>query len=195
MSTSDKKLATYTTFDENYKERTKIFWYSAGRPECTVLKSKLENEGLTNEGGKTPSLELLRKWVADGWHEWADIMDARASELVETEIVQQKASMLREQALRGQRLQELGMAYLENQESGGFDSGSSAVNAVIRGAELERTSRGIGDALLRMAKMTDEELKQEIISQLERASRSNQIIEAEEVKPDTESKDIENSSQ
>lgn len=178
MSTSDKKLATYTTFDQNYIEKVKVFWYSSGRPDCTVLKDRLDNHKLTNEGGKTPSVELLRKWVKEGWHEWADIMDTRASELLETEIIQQKADMLRLQAERGKRLQELGMIALEQD---GFDSASAAVNAVIRGSELERTSRGIGEALVRMSKMTNEELKEEIIKQLERANRAGQIIEAEEV--------------
>lgn len=190
MSTSDKRLSTYTTFDQNYIEKVKVFWYSAGRPECTVLKNKLENEHLVNDRDQTPSIELLRRWVKEhGWHEWADIMDARASELVETEIIEQKATMLREQAKRGQRLQELGMLALEQD---GFDSASAAVSAVIKGSELERTSRGIGEALVRMSKMTNEELKQEIISQLERASRSGQIIEAEEIKTP---EDSENSGQ
>lgn len=181
MSTSpSKSITTYSTFSQEYTDKCKIFWYSSGRPDAVKFKRILEDNKFQDEKKKIPSLPLLRTWIINyGWNEWADIMDARASELVETSIVEQKAKMLRQQAEMGERLQLLGMKFLSTD---GFDSSSSAVQAVIKGAELERTSRGIGETIMRLMKLTDDELKNEIISQLHRASENGQIIETEEVK-------------
>lgn len=60
----------------------------------------------------------------------------------------------------------------------GFDSSSAAVQAVIRGAELERSSRGIGELIVKMSKMTDGDLKQEIMKRLE-LLQNEHIVDAE----------------
>jgi len=111
--------------------------------------------------------------------------------LVEDDLIQRKAVMLQEQAQRGFELQELGMIYLRATGTmGGFDSSSAAVQAVIRGAELERTSRGIGEMILKMSKMSDVDLKAEIIKGMKQMSEAGQIIDVEPV-PDEQKDDTE----
>ena len=79
-----------------------------------------------------------------------------------------------------------GMEFLA---SGTFDSSSSAVAAIKAGVEIERTSRGVGDMLVRMSQMGDDALKQEIMKYINRASENNQIVDAEEIPDKEESTD------
>ena len=71
-----------------------------------------------------------------------------------------------------------GMEFLA---SGTFDSSASAVAAIKAGVEIERTSRGICDMLVRMSQMGDDSLKQEIMKYINRASENNQIVDADVV--------------
>jgi hypothetical protein len=177
-----------TSYDELYKEKCKLVWYSNGRLETDQLRRKLKKDGVTDEHGRIPANSAIRKWILDnGWHEWADIMDANAMTIVEEDLVLKKANMLREQAQRGFELQEMGMKALREE---GFDSASAAVHAVIKGAELERTSKGIGEFILKMAKMTDTQLEEEIrkgLQNLADAGQTLDIEEGQEIKIDTES--------
>ena len=170
-----------TRYTPEYKEKCFITWYSAGRPP---YPSRIQELVPIDEYGRKPSTLAIKAWMrSDTWEIRADELDSKAMVLVENELITQKAEMLRRQAETGFTLQHLGMQYLI---SGSFDSSSAAVQAVIRGAELERSSRGIGEVWTKMAKMTDAELEQEIIKQLTRATDAGQIIEGEEVE-DTDS--------
>lgn len=182
-----KSVDLYAPFTTEYINKCKTLWYSAGRPsDLKSILRLLEKENCRDEHGRLPHRLTLKGWIAEyGWFEWADIMDAEANALVEVDIINQKAQMLREQAKRGQELQELGMAFLKSSD-GGFDSSSAAVQAVIRGAELERSSRGIGETLAKLAKMSDGDLMEEIRKGLEQAARSGQVIDAEEVPQEKE---------
>lgn len=164
----------FAVYGEDFIELCFRAWYSAGRPA-----HYRRMDWPKDDHGRAPSAVTVRRWrIERGWEERADILDAKAIELADTTLVQQKADMLRKQAQIGFELQELGMASLK---ADGFDSSSSAVSAVVRGAELERTSRGIGELLVKMAAMTDEELEAEILKQLTRASEAGQILDADEV--------------
>ena len=152
-------------YTETYKESCFQAWYSAGCPGKIPQVRDIIPE---DEYGRKPSHRLLRLWRDEmGWDWRRDVLDAKAIEIVDDELVQQRVLMLREQAAKGRNLQKMGMEYLEEV---GFDSSSSAVSAVIRGAELERSSRGLSDTLLKLSKMSDEQLTREVASLLERAS-------------------------
>lgn len=161
-------------------EKCKVFWYSNGRHGSdTRIHKLLKENDFKDEHGRIPSVAQIGNWRAEyGWDAWADIMDAKANEEVEMDLIANKARMLKEQAQRGFDIQVMGMNYLKLE---GFDSSSAAVQAVIRGAELERTSRGIGEMILKMAKMSDADLKDEIIKRLQRATDAG-AIDVEEIK-------------
>ena len=164
----------FTAYTKDYQEKCFTTWYSSNRPTLAVLHDSLP----VDEHGRIPDVKLIRRWRNElGWDMRADELDVRAIELVSTDLVNDKANMLRRHAHMGFMLQEAGMAHLI---SGSFDSSSAAVSAVIRGAELERESRGIGELIVKMSKMSDEDINKEIMSRLARASDAGQVIDAEE---------------
>lgn len=182
-------ISVHAEYSPDYRDACKAFWYANGRPSTErKVRDLLEKNNIKDEHGRIPSLALLGNWMTEyGWQAWADIMDAKANELVENDLIASKAKMLKEQAQRGFEIQQLGMAHLRSE---GFDSASAAVQAVIRGAELERTSRGIGEMILKMSKMSDADLKDEIMKQLQRASSAG-AIDVEEIPQDKTENDTE----
>jgi hypothetical protein len=181
-----KSVALFTEYTDEYKEKCKQAWYAVGRPKNAKLW--LDATPIDDLGRK-PNAILLRKWRSERmWDFWADDMDSRAIAIVEDTLITQKAQMLQRQADMAWKLQDKGIAYLEAE---GFDNSSSAVQAIIRGAELERTSRGIGEMIVKMASMGDTELKDEIVKMINRASENDQIIDMDEV---PEKKEEENES-
>jgi hypothetical protein len=166
--------ATFAEYSDEYKEKCKIAWYSAGRP---AQFEKIHSIVPKDDRGRKPKITTLRQWKKDMmWDFWGDEMDSKALTIVEDDIIHKKAEMLKRHAEMAHNLQLQGMSYLKEE---GFDSSSSAVGAIIKGAELERISRGIGEMMVKMAQMTDSELKDEIMSQINRASESGQIIDSE----------------
>lgn len=166
-----------TPFTPEYIQQIFTIWYGAGRPnQIYKILDKLPKDNLT---GRIPDVSSIQKWrIKYGWDAQADELDEKALVLVQNDLIQRKADMLSRQADIGFQLQYLGMAYLV---SGSFDSSASAVQAIKVGAELERSSRGISDLIMKISKMSDDELQQEILNQISRASESGQIVEGEEV--------------
>lgn len=175
------KRSVFKSYTEEYKRIIFQVWYSNGRIGAKKLLELIPND----VNNRKPSIPIIMKWMSDdGWTMQADEMDAKAIVVSDDFLIRQKSEMLMRQAQIGFVLQQEGLRYIV---SGGFDSSSAAVNAVIRGAELERTSRGIGEMLVKMAKMTDADLEQEIMKQINRASDSGQmVLDAEEVEKDEE---------
>lgn len=175
--------ATFAEFSDEYKEKCKTAWYADGRPAQFERIHAIIPE---DERGRKPIIRTLRQWKKDMmWDFWADDLDSRALAIVEDTLISKKVEMLKRHADMGQELQLRGMSYLKET---GFDTSSSAVSAIIKGSELERTSLGIGEMFEKMAKMTDGELKDEIMNQINRASEAGQIIDVQEV-PEKEEKE------
>jgi len=171
-----KSTGVVTEYTEEYKEKCKQAWYAAGRPTNSNLWYNATPE---DDLGRKPTAPVLRRWRNDRmWDFWGDEMDSRAIAIVEDSLITKKAEMLQRQADMAWELQTNGMQYLKEK---GFDTSASAVSAVIRGAELERTSRGIGEMIVKMASMGDSELKDEIIKMINRGSENDQIVDVEEV--------------
>lgn len=168
-------------YSETYKELCFQAWYLAGRPKNFVSLAK----NLTaDDSGNTPSIEMLRKWRSDyGWDARADELDAKASLIVNEQLVESRVSMLKEQAIRARELQTMGLQYLKDE---GFDSSSSAVSAVIKGAELERTSKGITEQIMALLQLNDKQLTSQTMRLLERLNvNDSEIVDMEE-EPDDE---------
>ena len=182
------KREVWKSYTESYKRIVFQTWYSQGRPAIKKLHDLIP----VDEDNRKPSTHVLKKWRVElGWEMQADELDTKAIILSDDFLVEQKSQMLMRQAQTGFVLQQIGLAALI---SGGFDSSSAAVNAVIRGAELERSSRGIGEALRKMVDMSDDELSKKIMADIERSSNAGQMgtidVEPLEV-DDTESTDLE----
>ncbi len=171
----------FTAYSLPYQEKCFVAWYSAGRPnKIADLLDKLPKD----EHDRIPSKSLLKVWREEqGWDFRADELDAKAITIVNETLVNQKAQMLQEHAKMAQELMQAGMKHIKDFPV--FDSSSAAVSAIIRGAELERDSRGIGELIMKMSKMSDMDLEKEIMLRLARASEAGQIIDAEEDKGET----------
>lgn len=175
-----------TPYSPSFIETCFITWYK--HPERPVTYYAMSKIMPKDEYGRQPSISSVKKWYLDSWARRADELDSKAIQIIDNDLIYQKVQMLQRQAEYGATLQHLGMNYLI---SGSFDSAASAVQAVIRGAELERQSRGIGEIHARMVKMTDAELEADIIKDIIRASNAGQIIEGEEVEDETGGSDNE----
>lgn len=176
---SDGKFAEYT---EEYKQICFQTWYSAGRPSATTRIREIIPEDMY---GRKPVTSMIDAWRKDMmWDFRADELDAKALAIVDDDLVMQKVEMLRRQAERARTISERAM---ESLLTDGFDSSASAVNAYFRGTEEERLTRGIGDMIVKMSKMSDADLKDEIIKRLQRAAENDQIIDSAPI--DTESTD------
>ncbi len=170
------------TYSDVYIEKVFYVWYSHGRP------SRFPSDFTTlipeDEHNRKPKIALILKWRNErNWDLRADELDARAMQIVDDEVVLQKAKMLRRQAEIGFELQEKGMQALREE---GFDTSASAVNAVVRGVEIERSSRGISEFLMKLSKMSDADIKEELARL---AIREDSIILDAEEKEDKDSED------
>lgn len=176
-----ERVAAYT---EDYKTECKHAWFSAGRPPRA--KDFLECIPFDAHGRK-PTINLLREWRRDlMWDAWADIMDTKSIALAEDELVAKKAEMLKRHAVRSVEWQDAAWEYIKEN---GFDSSSSAVQAFFRAVETERESLGIGEALLKMTKMGNDELVKEFMTLLYRGSENGQLDNAVDVEPLPEEKE------
>lgn len=175
-------MSTLTAYTEQYKESCFQAWYAGGRP---TLASKIFEILPRDEYDRQPSMDIVRKWRNEGnWDLRADELDAKANRIVEDKLINARVEMLEQQAKRARMMQEQGAEYLEEH---GFDSSSSAVQAIIKGAELERSSLGLSDAILKLAKLTNDELQAETRKMLEdfvNSGESGDIIDVDEIEED-----------
>lgn len=173
------KKKIFTAYSEDYKRIVFQVWYANGRPKFKELLRLIPDD----VHGRKPSQPLFYRWqTEEDWDAQADEMDTKAIVLSDEFLIRQKTEMLMRQAHIGFVMQQIGLQYLV---SGSFDSSSAAVNAIKIGAELERTSRGIGETIRRMSEMTNEELERKIMERIQRASEAGQmILDAEEVETD-----------
>ena len=173
MQTKVPQLTPYTS---QYKEACFQSWYSANRPTYADALMEAIPE---DEYGRKPVLDVIRRWRnEDRWDVRADELDARAFAIVEDDLVNSKVLMLKEQAARARKLQFQAEEYLDDN---GFDSSSSAVQGLIRGAELEQRTRGLSSKLLALADMDNDSLTLKTQKLLERYIESGQTIDVGEI--------------
>lgn len=173
------KRERFIAYTEDYKRIIFQVWYANGRPNIPDLLTLIPKD-INN---RVPTIPVLRKWKdVDGWDELADSMDTKAIIVSDEFLIRQKSEMLIRQASMAVEMQDYGLKHIKEF---GFDSASAAVNAMVRGAELERTSRGIGEMIVKMSKMDDEQLKEAILKRVQQASEAGQmVLDAEEVEED-----------
>jgi hypothetical protein len=139
-------------FSDTYKENLFFQWYQSGGPSITTLYKKIE----PNEAGKVPTLESVKMWCFKlKWHDRAKMLNEEISRQIQQRMIEDRIEMLHRQADLGRTLQEKGQQFFLTHE---IDSPGVALKAIIQGAELERFSRGIPDALLRVSQLDDNKL-------------------------------------
>ena len=168
------RLIPYT---DTYREACFLIWYRKSRPKGNSLIGIFPPDELQ----RLPPIEQIWKWITDfGWHERADVLDVEVAKRIEMQAVEERVEMLERQAEYGKTLQEMGQTYLEGH---GFEKGADALRAIFGGAELERSSRGLPSALIKVSEMDDATLQDTLKKLMNKASESELagLIEGESV--------------
>jgi hypothetical protein len=142
-----------TSFPDTYREGLFLMWYEMGCPALKLFYEKVPPA----DDGRTATEYTVREWFKKyQWKERASRLNTEVAKIVEAKAVEERVQMLNRQAEYGLQLQEMGIKYLEEHD---LNNDKSAITAIIRGAELERNSRGLPDALQKVAKMQDSTLE------------------------------------
>ena len=156
---------TKLAYSNEYKEKCFVAWYSNKRPVSTAKTREIIPD---DEKGRKPNYPMLARWIKElGWNERADELDAKAMVLVDEVLVNQKADMLKRQALDAFEIANKAREHIITE---GFDTAASAVNAYFKATEEERTTRGLGDFIVKVSRMSNEELQKRITDMANRAS-------------------------
>ena len=170
-------------FTDEYIEKCFTQWYSLNQPSNLVI---LQENIPESPEGKKPSLALLREYKNSyGWVERADALNAKAIEKVEHQLIDMKSDMLKRQAKTAFDIAKKAEDYLLEH---GFDTAASAVNAIKWAQEEERTVRGVSEMMIKISKMTPDELMAEAAKLLKRNSEVIDIP-AEEIEDANDSSD------
>jgi hypothetical protein len=167
-------------FSEDYIEQCFTIWYSLGQTtSMTVLQ-----DAIPEVEGKKPSTTKLRSFRdGNGWIERADALNQKAIEKVEHKLIDMKSDMLKRQAESAFKIAKVAEDYLlEN----GFDTAASAVSAIKWAQEEERTVRGVSEMMIKISKMSPDELMQEAAKLLK---RNSEVIDVEAQEMEAEEKE------
>jgi hypothetical protein len=171
---SEHPLGT-TSYTDTYREACFLAWFQNGCPKGKQIVDCLPSD----EHGRKPHEKAINEWMNTyDWYARADVLNSEVSKRIEIQAVEDKVKMLQKQAESGEKLQEMGMSFLDKV---GFDKSADALRAIIQGAELERASKGLPSALIKISEMEDSKLA-DVIAQLMKKSNPDetaQFIEAE----------------
>jgi len=168
-------------YSEFYKEQVFLAWYNAGRP---YIRKKIEEAIPEDEYGRKPDMQSFRQWRDElNWGARGDELDARVIKEAEDVAVQSKILMLKEQAARARKMQQQAEEFLDEQ---GFDSSSSAVQALIRGGEWEMKTRGMSQTLMKILELDNDGLMSETQALVERLLQTGEVIDVAEITEDLE---------
>jgi hypothetical protein len=176
-----KQLALNVSYDENYKEACFLAWYKAGRPKAQRVLDYLP----IDTRGTIPLYSTIENWKEKyGWEQRGDAMDGQLSFVLEKEAIEKRASDLKKIAETAKKTMDLGMAYIE---ANGFDSASSAVRAILGGAETYAKYAGMADVLVNVGRMNDKQLNDFVENLLGKQNKYNDeslIVDADEIEED-----------
>jgi hypothetical protein len=162
-------------FSEDYINTCFTVWYSLGQPvNMSLVIDKIPE---SPDGNKPTKLTLSKFKMDYGWVERADVLNAKAVEIVEHQMVDQKAVLLKKQMEDALAVNEVAKNYILDN---GFDSSASAVNAFFKSAEEVRTVVGVSAMLTKISKMSEEELRARAEKLLQRKNSVEGEIMAEE---------------
>lgn len=155
----ESKRIVKTPYTDEYKEKCFYAWYSAGRPVGLTLLEIIPEDAY----GRRVTTTKLHEWRKfRGWELRADDLDAQVSLEVEKLAVREKVEMFQEHTEISQQLRQLGLQYFLDEDGNldptKIDSSNVALRLVVQGIRIERESRGIADAIMQVAKLSDGKL-------------------------------------
>jgi hypothetical protein len=169
---------TFTPYSDRYKESCFQAWYAAG---CPSKPSRVNEIIPFSEDGKKPNANLLADWRLEmGWDTRASELDARAAQKADDGLIEGRVAMLKEHAQISRDVARRAWQHLQEQ---GFDTASSAVNALFRALPEERLALGISEQLVKFAQMKDDDVLKTLQEYLPRL-RGDEIIDLGESETD-----------
>jgi len=175
----------FTAYTERYMELAFQTYYSAGRPSYKKLCDLMYEKKIFDERGRVPSDHVLKNWASEyGWSARCDALDAEAARKMEIVLVDETVSMWKRHA---DAAREVALSALEYVREHGFDTSSSAIQAIKWAQEEERKTRGAEEFISAIKDKSSEDLMETIRELMER-SAANEIVEGE-TKEDREDKE------
>jgi hypothetical protein len=105
---------------------------------------------------RKPTLALLNEWKnTRSWELRADVLDTEVARQIEKQAIEEKVEMLHRHADLGKELQTMGREYFDNHP---IEKDSTALKMIIDGVTMEKASRGLPEALLKVADLGDDDL-------------------------------------
>jgi len=139
-------------YTDTYIDSVFFKWYEEGRNNRISAR-------LPSFEGEVPSSATIMKWRKKyDWDQRADALDAEVSLKLEKEAIELKAKAIKKLAKAGEELVDKGLEYLKEES---FDTASAAVRAVIGGADMMSKFVGMGEFILGVSKMNDQQLTKE----------------------------------
>lgn len=158
-------------YTEEYIERCFTVWYALNQPTNFII---LQDALPESANGNKPGVATLKRiFETYGWAERADILNAKAVEKVETQLVDQRADMLKRQAESAFKVAKKAEEYLLES---GFDTASSAVGAIRWASEEERTVRGVSEFMVKISRMPSADIIKEAAKLLKRNSEVIDLV-------------------
>lgn len=164
---------TQYNFPSEYRDLCFTIWYKSQKPSMKQLHALVPESN-----GNRPSQVALQKWrEADAWDTRAEEIQLAVRDKLAAELIRDRALMLKEQAEQAAIIRNEAFEYLTTT---GFDSSTSAVQAIKWAVEAEQKARGIEQALTNLGSASEEQLKREFMRLVEGASDLG-VIDGEEL--------------
>lgn len=152
-------------YPDDYRETCFFLYYEADRKIGPVLVSKLPP--CESNDGRTPGVKLLEIWEKTyGWQERADALSVEESNRKQDEVINRRIEMFKKHEEVGTELMEKGLAFLNDKDTGGIKSDSSAIRAIDLGIATRTASVGMAENLFKISKMSGEQITAELVKLL-----------------------------
>ncbi len=141
-------------YSDEYRDNVFWIWYNAGKPDAGKLWAMLKDDQVS------PEIKTLREWINTDFRERAEMLDEEINEVIIDKAVAEKIEMLERHTKTAVTMQNIALEYLNNHKED--LNAYSAIRLLVEGIRIERESRGIPEALRKMADMSDDKLLEEI---------------------------------
>lgn len=151
-------------YSSEYKEKVFLDWFNKGQQGYITYHRILPVDEVTNS---TPSLQTIQLWISEDFRPRAEELNKAVTLELEGRLVKEKVEMLHRHAIIGHKITDKALDYLDKNE---FTTAGQALRALVEGIRIERESRGLPEALEKMAKADDETLLSDVKKLLEKGS-------------------------
>lgn len=160
-------------FKPDVREKAFYLWYNNNRPGFLKFKELLK-QNLTEED--IPVDWSIKDWITD-FNTRAYELDRQVHEQVEAVVIAEKVEMMRRHAKTGKYMQNVSLQYISDH----LDqlNPNTALRLLVEGVRIEKESRGIPEALLKMSKLTDDEILEEIKQLMTSSSVTLEEVDAD----------------